>query len=164
MTRRWARAVMDLPKLNIGIFAFLLSFPWEILQSPFFHGMTTARHWDAVRTCTLAALGDVGLMLLNFWIVARVGGGRRWPLEPTATRVAGFTGLGLVATTLFETLATRVWPRWHYSALMPTIPVLEVGLIPLLMWCVLPPLVVWFVRRQLRGGSDGVTAKGERRG
>ena len=66
-------------------------------------------------------------------------------------RVAGFTGLGLAATILFEILATQVWHRWHYSSLMPTIPMLEVGLIPLLMWGVLPPLILWFVRRQLRG-------------
>ena len=95
MTRRWAHVVVDLPELNMGTFAFLLSFPWEILQSPFFQGMTEARHWDAVRICMLATLGDVGLMLINFWIVAWVGGGRRWPLEPTVARVAGFTGLGL---------------------------------------------------------------------
>jgi hypothetical protein len=151
MTRRWARTVVDLPELNIGIFAFLLSFPWEMLQSPFFQGMTTARHGEAVRICTLATLGDVGLMLVNFWIVAWVGGGRRWPLEPTVARMAGFTGLGLAATILFEILATQVWHRWHYSSLMPTIPMLEVGLIPLLMWGVLPPLILWFVRRQLRG-------------
>ena len=31
MTRRWAHVVVDLPELNIAIFGFLLSFPWEIL-------------------------------------------------------------------------------------------------------------------------------------
>jgi hypothetical protein len=159
MTRRWAHVVVDLPELNMGIFAFLLTFPWEILQSPFFQGMTEARHWDAVRICMLATLGDVGLMLMNFWIVAWVGGGRRWPLEPTVARVAGFTGLGLAATILVEILATQGWHRWRYSDLMPTIPLLEVGLIPLLMWGVLSPLILWFVRRQLRGGADGTTAR-----
>jgi hypothetical protein len=32
---------------------------------------------------------------------------------------------------------------------MPVVPLLEVGLSPLLQWIVLPPLIVWFVRRQL---------------
>ena len=81
MTRHWARVVVDLPELNIAIFAFLLSFPGEILQGPFFEGMTEARHGDAVRICTLATVGDVSLMLVNFWIVAWAGGGRRWPLQ-----------------------------------------------------------------------------------
>jgi hypothetical protein len=31
------------------------------------------------------------------------------------------------------------------------IPVLEVGLMPLLMWSVLPPLVSWLAHRQLNG-------------
>jgi hypothetical protein len=48
--------------------------------------------------------------------------------------VTGFTVLGLAATILVEILATQVWHRWRYSSLMPTIPILEVGLIPLLMW------------------------------
>jgi hypothetical protein len=164
MTKRWARRVVDLPELNIGIFAFLLSFPWEILQGPFFEGMTEMPHGDAVQTCTLATVGDVSLMLVNFWIVAWVGGRRCWPLQPTGAQVASFTGLGLAATILFEILATQVWHRWRYSDLMPTVPILEVGLIPLLMWGVLPPLIVWFVRGQLRGGSGGVTATEETRG
>jgi hypothetical protein len=85
MTRHWARVVVDLPELNITLFAFLLSFPWEILQGPLFEGMTEMGHGDAVRICTLATVGDVGLMLINFWIVAWVeadGAGRLsqpWP-------------------------------------------------------------------------------------
>ena len=118
----WARVVVDLPELNIAILAFLLSFPWEMLQGPFFQGMTEARHGDAVRICMLATLGDVSIMLVNFWIVAWVGGRRCWLLEPTRAQVAGFTGLGLAATILFEILATQVWHRWHYSALMPNGP------------------------------------------
>jgi hypothetical protein len=68
---------MDLPERNIGIVASLLSVPWEILQDPFFQGMTAAHQWDAERICTLTTLGAVGLMLINCWIVASVGGGRR---------------------------------------------------------------------------------------
>jgi hypothetical protein len=87
MTRRWPRVVVDLPELNIGVFAFPLSFPWEILQSPFFQGLAAARHGDAVRVCPLATLGDVGLMLVNFWIVAWVG--RRAALAASANRGPG---------------------------------------------------------------------------
>ena len=68
-TRRW-RAVLELPELNITVFAFLLNFAWEILQSGFFRGMTEARHGDAVRLCTMATFGDVGIALGAFWSVA----------------------------------------------------------------------------------------------
>ena len=159
ISRSGWRRVLDLPELQVAIFAFLLGFVWEILQGPFFQGMTEARHGDAVRLCTLATLGDVAIMLVNFWIVAGVGGGRRWVLRPTAAQVAGFTGLGLASAVLVEILATRVWQGWRYSDAMPTIPVLEVGLVPLFMWTVLPPVLVWFVHRQLTGGADGMAAR-----
>ena len=71
------RGVLGLPELQVAIFAFLLGFAWEILQGPFFQGMTEARHGEAVRLCTLAMLGDVAIMLVNFWIVAWVSGWRR---------------------------------------------------------------------------------------
>lgn len=157
-TRRW-RAVLELPELNIAVFAFLLNFAWEILQSGFFRGMTEARHGDAVRLCTLATFGDVGIALGAFWSVAWCSGGRSWPLHPTAAQVTGFTALGLAVTLAFERLATQVWGLWAYSEQMPMIPIAEVGVIPILMWMLLPPLIVWFVRRQLTGRTRDVTAQ-----
>lgn len=149
--RQAGRRVLNLPEVNIALLAFLLSFPWEMLQSPFFHGLAEAPHWEAVQLCTAATLGDVGIMLALFWVVAGFGGGRHWVRRPKAWQVIGFTGLGLVVTVILEVLATHVWQRWSYSALMPVIPLLEVGLMPLLMWGVLPPLVIWFTHRQLMG-------------
>jgi hypothetical protein len=81
--------------------------------------------------------------------VAWRSGGRDWPLRPSAAQVAGFAAMGIIVTIAFELLATKVWGRWSYSEEMPVIPILEVGLIPLLQWMVLPPLIVWFVHRQL---------------
>jgi hypothetical protein len=145
---RW-HVVLNLPELNMAMFTFLLNLVWEMLQIPFFRGMTEARHWDAVLLCTQATLGDVGIALVAFWIVACLGGGRTWPLRPSAGQIAGFTALGMIATMAFELLATKMWDLWSYSEAMPVIPFLEVGLVPLLQWTVLPPLVTWFVHRQL---------------
>lgn len=161
--RQAGRRVLNLPEVHITMFAFLLSFPWEMFQSPFFHGLAEAPHWEAVQLCTAATLGDVGIMLALFWVVAGFGGGRHWVRRPKAGQVAGFTGLGLVVTVILEVLATHVWQRWSYSALMPVIPSIEVGLMPLLMWGVLPPFVIWFTQRQLmadsaRGASVGIDA------
>jgi hypothetical protein len=144
---------------NPSILCFPLNFAWEILQSGFFRGMTEARHGDAVRLCTLATFGDVGIAFGAFWSVAWCSGGRSWPLCPTAAPVTGFTALGLAITLAFERLATQVWGLWAYSEQMPMIPVAEVGVIPILMWMLLPPLIVWFVRRQLTGRTRDVAAQ-----
>ena len=50
---------------------------------------------------------------------------------------------------MMERLATGPLERWAYAERMPVIPLLEVGLSPLLQWIVVPPLIVWLVRRQL---------------
>jgi hypothetical protein len=64
------RALLALPELYVVLFAFLLNFTWEILQSGFYRGMREMPHGDAVRLCALATLGDVGMTLIAFWVVA----------------------------------------------------------------------------------------------
>ena len=38
-------------------------------------------------------------------------------------------------------------------ALKDLIPILQIGLAPVLQWLILPPLVVWFVTRHLAGSA-----------
>ncbi len=93
----------DLPEFNVFVFAVLLNYPWELMQVPLYRGMSDAAHWDAIKICTRAALGDGVIMLLAYW--------------------------GAVLL----------------------VPVLKIGLAPLLQWLILPLLLVWFVTRQLAG-------------
>jgi hypothetical protein len=102
------RALLDLPELNVVFFAFLLNFAWEILQSGVCRGMPEMPHGDGVRLCALATLGDVGMTVAAFWVVAWLSGGWRWLLRPTWGHVVGFTGLGLAVTAVFKYFATQV--------------------------------------------------------
>jgi hypothetical protein len=54
-----------------------------------------------------------------------------------------------VLTVIFEALATGGLNRWEYAPLMPTLPLLGTGLLPFLQWLLLPPIILWFVKRQL---------------
>ncbi|MGH7366643.1 MAG: hypothetical protein ACREK9_09560 [Candidatus Rokuibacteriota bacterium] len=137
------------PETNIAIFAFLLNLTWEFAQVPLFAGMPSAQHWGAILVCGRATLGDVVIALVAFWAVAASARARSWVLRPTAAQITSFVAVGVVITIVMEWLATQVLGRWMYAEAMPVIPVLGVGLSPLLQWIVLPPIVVWFVRRQL---------------
>ncbi len=75
--------------------------------------------------------------------------GRCWPLQPTIRQVVGFVAAGLAITIGIEWLSTDVLGRWAYSDRMPVMPLLGTGLLPVAQWILLPPLVVWLVRRQL---------------
>lgn len=148
---RCLHTIAWLPEFNVVVFAALLNFPWEFLQVPLYEGMPNAPHWEAVKTCTRAALGDVLIMLAAYWAVAAFARNRRWILAPSGPQVALFIAAGVLVTTAIEWLALHGhWiASWRYSEHMPIVPGIGVGLSPLLQWIVLPPLVVWFVQRQL---------------
>jgi hypothetical protein len=143
------KRLIEAPETNVGIFAFLLNLPWELAQVPLFAGMPTAQHGTAVLACGRATLGDVVVALVAFWAVALAAGARAWVLAPTRGRVGGFVVVGALITVVLERLATGPLGRWAYADAMPVVPVLGVGLSPLVQWIALPPLIVWFVRRQL---------------
>ena len=139
----------NLPEANVLMFAFLLNYPWEFLQAPLFQDLMAAPHWEAVKLCTRAAVGDAAITLIAFWAVAARAHTRSWMLRPTRSQLLGFVGVGLGITVVIERLATGPLGLWTYADTMPVIPILKVGVGALLQWIVLPPLVAWFVQRQL---------------
>ncbi len=68
---------------------------------------------------------------------------------PLAIHPRIFTATGIVTTVITGSMATEVLGWWAYADRMPALPLLGTGLLPLLQWMILPPLVLWFVRRQL---------------
>ena len=149
----YLRNALRWPELALAGFAFLLNFPWEIIQSPLFEGMASMPHGKAVQYCTRAAFGDVGIMLVAFWAVAAASGrGRRWLQQAGQMPIALFTAIGVLITTVIEMLATsgRWLEGWTYSADMPVLWGINVGVAPILQWIILPPAAVLLARRQLR--------------
>ncbi len=143
------------PEFNVFVFALLLNYPWELMQVPFYEGMAAAAHWEAVKVCTWATLGDGIIMLIGYWGAAIFARDRLWLLKPRPMPLIVFLAIGLTITLLVERLATvsdhPTW-GWRYAETMPIVPGLEIGLTPFLQWIVLPLLLVWFVKRQLGGG------------
>ena len=142
-------ALVNTPEFNVVIFSLLLNLAWELWQVPFFRGMAGQPHWLGVKACTQATFGDAGIALAAFWVTALIARSRTWILRPSKSAMAIFIGVGLVATIAFETLSTGSLERWAYSDAMPRLPVLGTGLLPVIQWLVIPPLVLWFARRQI---------------
>ena len=116
---------------------------------PFFRGMADLPHWLGVKACTQATLGDSGISLAAFWVTAMLTRSRGWILQPRKPDIALFISAGIVATIVLEHLATGVLGRWAYDNAMPRMPIFGIGLLPLLQWLVVPPLVLWFARRHI---------------
>lgn len=72
--------------------------------------------------------------------------------HPTTGMIGAYLLCGLGITVIIEAIATSVPTRWgwgwRYSELMPLVPGTKIGLVPILMWIVIPLITLWFARRQ----------------
>lgn len=147
----------NLPEFNVFVFAFLLNYPWELMQVPLYRAMPDAAHWDAIKVCTRATLGDGVIMLFAYWGAAFLVRDRWWIARPRLAPILTLIGIGVAINVLLERLAIVSndpnW-GWRYATAMPIVPVLEIGLTPFLQWVILPLLLVCFVKRQLAGASS----------
>ncbi len=101
------RNALRWPELTLAGFAFLLNFPWEMIQSPLFEGMASMPHRNAVQYCTRAAFGDAGIMVIAFWIAgAASGSGRGWLQQSGRVPIAIFVIIGVSIS-----IASRCSPR-----------------------------------------------------
>ena len=139
----------------MAVISFLLHFVWEFVQVPTYSGMADMSHWEGTKLCLSATFGDVGFALTAFWITAIASRTRGWILCPAGWQIALFIAIGISLTVSFEYYYTQVSGRWNYSDLMPLVPPFGTGLSPLLQWLVMPPLVIWFTRRQTGGAMKG---------
>ena len=135
------KRIIRLPELNIAFFSFLLHFSWEVLQTPFFVDRS-----DSIFHCTL---GDVLICLGSYYLTVLICRNRRWFLKPTAKSISLFVAFGVTYTVFSEIKNVSIKELWAYSDLMPVIPYLNVGLVPIFQWIILPPIVIFITRRQL---------------
>ena len=133
--------------LVFSVFTFVFQFAWEVLQTPFYLRMPGMSHWAATLVCLKATIGDVGIALAAFAAGSWWSHKFHWTRAPSWQAIAIFMAVGVLVTIAFEWYAVYWANRWGYSEAMPIVPVLRVGVAPILQWIVLPPVVLYFVRR-----------------
>lgn len=130
--------------------AFLAAVPahfvWEMSQAHAFTGLPPDA-FRATLTCGLASLGDGALTLVIWGAGALVFGRAAWAGS------SGWRGWLLVAALAAavavgtEVILVHGLRRWGYGRSMPLLPLLRVGLWPLLQMVVLAPPVLWWACR-----------------
>lgn len=133
--------------------SFLLHLAWELLQSPLYACFAD------LGTCVLlclraAATGDMLFMLTIYGALAAVH--RRWlwiedldAYHHPATWVLPPL-LGVLLAVSNELWAVFVAHRWSYTASMPLIPVLDIGLTPVLQMIIVPMAVLGMLHARVR--------------
>lgn len=125
----------------------LLNLAWEIVQLPLYTIWATARPGSIAFAVLHCTAGDVligAAALLLALILNRAGEPADWPLR----RISAGTAMLAVAYTVLSERLNLAAGNWTYSAWMPVLPWVEVGLSPLLQWLLVPLAALgWAYRR-----------------
>jgi hypothetical protein len=138
----------QIPELSLSIWSFLLNFFWEVTQT-YFYTLEDAPFHTMLYGWLHCTLGDVLLTLGSFWLISLISWNRRWFLKLTKTNLAGFVLVGVGYTLLSEWSNVHIFKSWVYNELMPIIPLIRVGLFPVLQWIVVPSVIIFLLRHYL---------------
>lgn len=141
------RSRLDAPESWLAIHGFLVAFLWEMFQMPFFDASDLST-WQVTANCGLASFGDAGIMVTAYVIASWCMGDRHWLSKPSSRSVLVYLATGQAITIGIEIVAVRVSWGWSYSNLMPM--ALGVGLVPVVMWVLVPLLSLGLAMRSIR--------------
>ena len=141
----------DRPEVWLAVHGFLIAFLWEMLQMPFY-AMGHLSPSEATINCSIASLGDAGILVFAYTIASRVAKDRYWLHDIKRAALLVFLGTGLIITIVIEHVATSVSWGWKYAVQMPTL--FGLGLVPVLMWVVVPLLTLALAPRSTRKSAD----------
>jgi hypothetical protein len=130
----------------LGAAAFALNWLWEIVQMPAYE--PPARAWASTALAhVVPSLGDAAITFAVYGVCALVAG--RWRLAGVWNEYAAAALLGGACAVAYEWKALGSgW--WAYGNRMPVVPLLGVGLWPLLQLTLLVPVAFWMASRWSR--------------
>ena len=133
----------------------VLHFMWEIAHMPLYTLWETGTRNEIAFAAVHCTGGDVLIALAAIVGALVFFGHRGWPNQSFASVFATTVIIGIVYTAFSEWLNIEVRASWEYSELMPVVPIIGMGLSPLLQWLVVPTVAVYWSRRPLiRAESD----------
>ncbi|MBI3146840.1 MAG: hypothetical protein HYZ18_16600 [Pseudogulbenkiania sp.] len=125
----------------------LCSLVWEIVQLPFYT-LWAEPHvgWIAIAVahCTVGDVMIGATALILSMILSGAGEPVNWP----RIKLNVITVVLAVTYSLLSERVNLARGSWAYSAWMPVLPVIEVGLAPLLQWVIVPIATWWWANRQ----------------
>lgn len=147
----WERmkAILNNPVLNFIFFSYVLNATWEWTQSPFFVDTTSSLNlivWYRIH----CSLGDTIVLLVSFSLLSLYRKGLGWICHPKMRDYFVLCLLGVSYTFFSEYVNVYIKHSWSYSEYMPLMPLIPVGIIPLVQWVILPPVIVFITKRQIR--------------
>ena len=140
----WLRAL----KVYLVV-AVVANLAWEILQLPLYSIWMTGTARKMVFAVIHCTGGDVLIALSALTVALVFVGTKRWPAENYERVLLITLALGIGYTIFSEWLNIVVRASWAYSELMPVVPIVRIGLAPLLQWILIPTIALSLARRKV---------------
>ena len=140
------KKVTDKRTFNVYVFtviilAFLLNFAWELIQMPLYNRDSfSVNH---IVFCALGAVADAIMVLLLYLGLAFIFNNPLWIQSLNWKRIAIVILIGGIGGILGE-MRQLSWGSWAYADSMPIIPLINVGVSPVLQFMTLPLLSYFF--------------------
>ena len=136
------------------VLAVLLNLIWEVAQISAYDFPESSLVTN-VLGCFVPTLGDGLMILIIYWTGWLVFRKFQWILSPGARGYLLMMVIGLVLAVFVEWNALYRTGAWAYSEQMITIPILGVGLLPVLQMILLPPTTALILQRIWRDRKQG---------
>lgn len=135
-------------KLVITIVAigFSLNFIWENLHSVLYTNINPLMH--ILPYYTLSTLGDIIAILVLYWIMAKIRKNNLWIQALNKKDALWLLLFGAIIAVFVEIICV-ILRLWSYGPNMPVVPLINVGLSPLLQMMFLPLLTFYLTKKLL---------------
>ena len=133
--------------INIALTAFMFNLLWEIAHGFLYEGFQyDMKH---IAFCALATVADVLMVLLLFFGFAILYKDVYWIREMNIQRLALLVAVGTIGAILGELWHTARGD-WAYAPNMPLLPIVKVGLSPVVQFALLPWLIFSAVVKKMK--------------
>ena len=126
--------------LLVIVISYFLNLIWELLHIPLYESSVLPNNHMIL--CMLASLADVIMVLLLYFGLAIVYKDPLWLKTLSRTRVLITMMVGAMGAILSETRHIAAG-NWAYTGSMPILPIVGVGLTPVLQFIILPVLIYY---------------------
>lgn len=129
--------------IGIVILSFILNLFWENIQMSLYTGYRETSLFGI--NCLLATFGDIIIIFALYSFVALKNKNFAWFTNASKIDYLLLSGLGVLIAILIEKFALAT-NRWGYAETMPIIPIVDVGVAPVLQMLLLPVITVAVIK------------------
>lgn len=130
----------------VAVTSFGLNFIWELAQGPLYEGFEyDLKH---ISFCALASVADMLMVFILLFAFGLIYKDVYWMQSWSLNRI-----LLLVVVGFFGAIIAEVWHTtrgdWSYANTMPLLPIINIGISPVLQFTVLPWLIFMISKKEI---------------